>query len=104
MDQQQFDIACQIIALDCTLVGGLKDGNGNFCAVGGLYTAIDPDWAVDKELYRDGIYTRVAEAFDIVHIDHIWRASDEGDADEFIEDRRARVIEALRLQLDADPI
>ncbi len=106
MDQQQFDIAAEIIAQDCTLVGQLKDGKGNFCAIGGLYTTIDPDWAVaervDTDPGQEFIYQTVGEVFGL-DFTKIWMANDadlvHGDT---VELRRDRVLAALRAQLEAE--
>ena len=52
MDQQQLEIALEIINLDCQIVGQLNDGEGGFCASGGLIPAIDPACARDADSSR----------------------------------------------------
>ena len=101
MDKQQYDIACEIVDQDCTLTGSLKDGKGNFCVIGGLYTAIDPDWA-EAPMYtfdpkeQSDIYRAVAAAFDI-DVDPLWMANDDSTT---IGYRREHVKEELFAQLE----
>ena len=102
MDQQQYEIACEIVSLDCTIMGLPKDGRGGFCAIGGLYAAIDPDWAVNPDLEYDKylVYGAVKEAFGL-NFNPIWMANDGALVfDEPIERRRDRVKAALLAQLD----
>jgi len=100
MDQQMYEIACQIIDQDCTLTKELRDGKGNFCAIGGLYTAIDPNWAMEDSLDRsEEVYADVADVFGIF-VDPIWLANDEASTKTTVEERRARVKAALAEQLE----
>lgn len=67
MDEELYRIACEIIDMDCTLTGQLRDGEGNFCAVGGLYTLLDPDWGAEKS-NGDGsedVYANVKDLFGV---------------------------------------
>lgn len=38
----------EIIRVDCTTIGHLRSGEGEFCVIGGLYACIDPDWATSS--------------------------------------------------------
>ena len=79
MDEELYRIACEVIDMDCTLTGKLRDGEGNFCAVGGLYTLLDPDWAIqaDKGIFEEthAAYLAVAELF-VVSDEIIYSAND----------------------------
>ncbi len=101
MDRIQFDIAYEITALNCTLTGQLKDGKGNFCALGGLYTAIDPDWAVrddgEDNAGNQDIYDAIAETFGIT-LTRLWTANDN---ELTMESRRIAVKAELTRQLEA---
>ena len=92
MDYELYRIACEIIDMDCTLQGQLRDGKGNFCAVGGLYTLLDPDWAAAEDssnVYAE--YTSVEELFRIV-VGKVWEANDQHSG---LVERREAVKEAL---------
>ena len=102
MDQQQYDIACEIVDQDCTLTDELKNGKGNFCVIGGLYTTINPDWAASDILdtWQDEgeIYKAVADAFGI-DVNLLWIANDDALT---IPTRRKHVREVLSEQLDVN--
>ena len=105
MDQQQLELALEITALDCTLTGRLKDGAGNFCAIGGLYAVIDPDWAIQQPVQDEdtqGMYDGVRDAFDL-EPGGVISANDDSltipnQRDVDIEARRERVARELRQQ------
>ena len=102
MDQQQYEIACEIVKQDCTLEGMLKDRIGNFCFIGGLYTVIDPDWAMGVIPIYQNPYLAVEEAFGI-DSEPVIEANDNdksGDPDRIIPLRRRRVLQALKKQLE----
>ena len=104
MDQQQYDIACQIVDQDYTLTSRLKDGKGNFCVIGGLYAAINPDWAESYKIHQwaHDIFVTVADTFGI-DVDPIINANDNtkrGDPSNNIGPRRKRVKAALLAQLE----
>lgn len=102
MDRIQFDIACQIIDLDCTGTGELKDGEGNFCVIGGLYAAIDPDWAVatdtESDTQEQQHYDEVAEVFGI-KITSVFLTND---ANKNLDSRRIAVKAELTRQLEEE--
>ena len=100
MDRIQFDLACQIVDLDCIGQGRLKDGKGNLCAIGGLYAVIDPDWAVspdiDNNRQETHHYEEVAEVFGI-ETSRIFLVNDRH---KDLDKRRAAVKVALAAQLE----
>jgi hypothetical protein len=94
----EFEIMMAVAELDCEISGTLRDGEGKFCIVGGLYACIDPDWAqtgkkgVDKSVDE---YAVVREAFG-VETNKLVKANDGGS--ERVAHRRARVRTELRRQ------
>lgn len=79
MDKIQFQIACEIIALGCTEQNQLKDKQGNFCALGGLYAAIDPDWAVSTEFEtfsKQRLHYKEIEEIYGIDVDLVFTAND----------------------------
>jgi len=97
MDQQQLDIALEVVKLDCTIVDRLRDGEGGFCAVGGLYAVLDPDWAEGTKSESSlRIYREVREAFGL-HTTMIVEANDTSGS---ISDRRKRVRKELERQFE----
>lgn len=103
MNRQQYEIACGIIKVDCYGTGSLKR-DGLTCAVGALYAAIDPDWAVGVEVpEREDMYTTVEEVFDLPPgtISKIYGANDKFvpcplDPTDSVEVRRLRVLKVLK--------
>ncbi len=101
MDQQQYELACEIVSIDCTLTGKMKDGKGNFCVLGGLYTAIDPDWAIRDDgisgnLGTAEMYRLIGETFSI-NVSALWKVND---CIPDLDERRLAVKAALLLQLE----
>ncbi len=104
MNKEQYEIACEIVSLDCTLTTQMKDGKGNFCVLGGLYTAIDPDWAMRNDgpvgnVGTGEMYLLVGEVFG-VDPTLLWQANDGVHND--LDKRRIAVKAALTAQLEEE--
>ena len=63
MDQQQYELIKGIIEVDCYGQRHLMDGNGLTCAVGGLYTAINPDFPLSP--YTPGTLEQFEEVQEV---------------------------------------
>lgn len=100
MDQQQYELTCDIVKVDCYGMGQFRDNAGLTCALGGLYTAIDPDWAVhgfkSVSLTDRDVFMAIEKAFGI-NTNAQWdivEANDNGSTK--VSNRRQRVLRVLR--------
>lgn len=100
MNKAQLEIACQIIDLDCTGQGELKDGMGKFCAIGGLYAAIDPDWAASAKLETGKLQMEHYKEVEVVFGINTTPIHVANDGIKSLTRRRVAVKAALTVQLE----